>query len=174
MIKRIIALVFILSLCTLMLTNQALAASMFVPTDMIDAYNNTITPFFNALSDSKISSASSVLFWLTYDKSNSYGSSVTYTNYDNTIKVTFNGAYYTYSTASSVTVWTSLTGDYKNIPQMIFGYAILYKRLNGVQDMSFLKWILNGSDSSYFSSSKFFCFVDNKPYVSTTITYYPN
>ena len=152
MFKRLFLL---LTVFALLASNIAIstAESVFDPDSIINKYNDSIIPFFSALTGESGSGYTMVKIQLTLNYDGISNGNIVYTNYDSTVKATFQRNALT-SKIDKVTFWTSLSdnSDWKNIPQLIFAYTVCLSRY---ADADFLQWVNDSNDSSTFTNSDF-------------------
>ena len=149
-------------------TELAKEPSVFNPSYMADAYNGSISDFFEISGSGDHSKIDEYFKIALQQESNG---TVTYTNSDGMIKLTFKARGRNYA-ANEVTFWTSHEYEYRNIPQFCFAWAIAKNRLDGTNALDFMEWINGADEGAAFTSPKFNAAYSLDPdhYSSFTIT----
>lgn len=117
--------------------------SVFEPKKMVEAYNNNISSFFDVIAEGKNHSELDKQFEVTLQSETD--GEVIYASADSSIIITYYSANED-TPADKMVFWTSGKSEYKNIPQLAFGWAMAMSNSDGVMGLDFFQW-LNGSQN---------------------------
>lgn len=126
--------------------------SVFEPKKMVEAYNNNLGSFFDVMVEGKDHSELDRLFEVAL-QSESDGE-VIYANNDSSIIIT----YYSENEdtpADKMVFWTSSKSQYKNIPQLAFGWAMAMSNADGVMGLDFFQWLNESQDGDVYKSDPY-------------------
>lgn len=154
--KHIVSILMTVCLIAFPLFAQALSLDMlrnpisvFEPKKMIEAYNASISSFFDVIAEGKNHSEIDRQFKVAL-QSESDGK-VVYASADGAIVVTYYAPDEN-TKASKMTFWTSAESEYKNIPQLVFGWAISSNFVDSVMDLDFFMWLNDSRDGDTYTN----------------------
>ena len=123
--------------------------SIFEPKNMMEAYNDNIGSFFEILMEGAGDHSNFDRDFKVTLKSEADGE-VVYENNDGSIVVT----YYTSdenTPADKLYFWTSGKSVYRNIPQLVFGWAVSNSHADGVNDLDLLYWLNDSTNRDTYT-----------------------
>ena len=145
--------------------------SVFEPKKMVEAYNNSISSFFDVIAEGKDHSDLDKQFEVVL-QSESDGE-VIYMSADGAIVITFYAPDEN-TKASKMTFWTSGKSEYKNIPQLAFGWAISINNVDGVMGLDFFQWLNESQDGDTYTSGPYNATYSLVSGEYSSFTLYPN
>lgn len=126
--------------------------SVFDPQKMVDAYNGSISSFFDVIAEGKNHSELDKQFEVAL-QSESDGE-VIYSSADGAIVITYYAPDKD-TKASKMTFWTSGKSEYKNIPQLAFGWAVANNYADGVFGLDFFEWLNAAQNGDTYDSDAY-------------------
>ena len=140
---------------------------------MVEAYNGSIGSFFDVIDDGKNHSALEKQFSVSLQSASD--GEVIYTSEDGAIVITYNAPDET-TKASKMTFWTSGKSEYKNIPQLVFGWAVTSNCVDGIMDpeLRFFQWLNDSQDGDTFSCDPYYATYALVSGEYSSFTLYPN
>jgi hypothetical protein len=145
--------------------------SVFEPKKMVEAYNGSISSFFDVIAEGKNHSEIDKQFEVTL-QSEADGE-VVYASADRAIVITFYAPDEN-TKASKMTFWTSGKSEYKNIPQLVFGWAISSNYVDGVIGLDFFQWLNDSQDGNTYESEPYNAAYSLVSGEYSSFTLYPN
>lgn len=145
--------------------------SVFEPKKMVEAYNGSISSFFDVIADGKNHAELDKQFEVTL-QSESDGE-VVYSSDDGAIVITFYASDEN-TKASKMTFWTSGKSEYKNIPQLAFAWAISSNYVDGVIGLDFFQWLNESQDGDTYKSEPYNATYSLVSGEYSSFTLYPN
>lgn len=125
--------------------------TVFLPSYMIDIYNDNIGSFFEVTSDAD-HSLYDVYFHVSLQEAKD--GKLIYANSDSMIKIIYHTSDPN-TIADEMTFWTSHKYDYRNIPQFCFAWAVVSNFVDDIYDIDFFMWLNGAKNGDTFSCDAF-------------------
>lgn len=145
--------------------------SVFEPKKMVEAYNGSISSFFDVIADGKNHSELDKQFEVSLQSASN--GEVVYASADGAIVITFYAPDED-TKATKMTFWTSGKTEYKNIPQLAFGWAISSNYVDGVIGLDFFQWLNGSQDGDTYTSEPYNATYSLVSGEFSSFTLYPN